>query len=56
MPITENQVDMANAVLNVIMLSIGLYQQISQKDKAEVMADIVRESMKTDDLISQMKG
>lgn len=51
----QKEMDVANAAINLVLLGMQIYQQVSQKNQAEVIADILRESLKRDTLITQMK-
>ena len=51
----DKTLDTANAIMDVILISISLLQQISNKTRDQVISDIVSADMRSDELINRLR-
>ena len=51
----EKAIDISNTITDWILIGIWILQQVSQKSREEVIADILIQRKRTDDLLAKLR-
>jgi hypothetical protein len=51
----ENVIDIADVLSNILILTMILIQQVSNRSREEVLASIAIESLRTEELLEKLK-